>query len=135
MLILIAKSVDHRKQLEALLASDDRGVRYWGSVGLFLLGEQAAESKFELQAALEDDCHEVVAMAAWSLFSLGEKETARDALRGLLEDDSYAALKVANIIDWIGEGYDFYKEALASCNTSVQSSYLGRIKKTVKTSE
>lgn len=133
--LALAKSAENRKQLEALLASDDSGVRYWGSVGLFLLGELAAESKPALQKALDDDCHEVVAMAAWSLFNLGEKETARHALRGLLEDDSYAALKVANIIDWIGEGYDFYKEALASCSTSVQPSYLGRIKKTVRITE
>jgi hypothetical protein len=133
--LALAKSVENRKQLEALLASDDSGVRYWGSVGLFLLGEQAAESEPALRKALKDDCHEVVAMAAWSLFNLGEKETARHALRGLLENNSYAALKVANIIDWMGEGYDFYKEALASCNTSVQPSYLGRIKKRVKTTE
>jgi hypothetical protein len=130
--LALAKSVDNRKQLEALLASADSGLRYWGSVGLFMLGQQVAESKPVLQKALRDDCHEVVAMAAWSLFNLGDTETARHTLRSLLENNSYAALKVANIIDWIGEGYDFYREALASCDTSVQPSYLGRIKKTVK---
>jgi hypothetical protein len=53
-------------------------------------------------------------------------------LRGLLEKNSYAALKVANIIGWMGEGYDFYRQALLSCKTSVQDSYLARIKKTVQ---
>ncbi len=130
--LALAKSADNREALERMLASDESGVRYWGSVGLFLLGEKANDSKLALRKSLTDDCHEVVAMAAWSLFNLGEKDTARNALRGLLENNSYAALKVANIIDWIGEGYDFYKEALASCSTSVQDSYLGRIKQRVQ---
>jgi N-sulfoglucosamine sulfohydrolase len=130
--IALAKSADNRQSLESMLASEDSGVRYWGSVGLFLLGEQATDSKPALRKALGDDCHEVVAMAAWSLFNLGEKETGRSALRGLLENNSYAALKVANIIGWMGEGYDFYRQALLSCKTSVQDSYLARIKKTVQ---
>jgi N-sulfoglucosamine sulfohydrolase len=130
--IALAKSADNRQSLESMLASEDSGVRYWGSVGLFLLGEQATDSKPALRKALGDDCHEVVAMAAWSLFNLGEKETGRSALRGLLENNSYAALKVANVIGWMGEGYDFYRPALLSCKTSVQDSYLARIKKTVQ---
>jgi N-sulfoglucosamine sulfohydrolase len=129
--LALAISPENREALEAMLTDKDSGVRYWGSVGLFLLRDQAADSKPALHRALADDCHEVVAMAAWALYQLGEKETARKTLRSLLENNSYAALKVANIIDWIGEGYDYYKDALAACETSVQSSYLGRIKESV----
>ena len=129
--LALAKSPENREALAAMLTDKDSGVRYWGSVGLFLLKDQAADSKPALNHALADDCHEVVAMAAWALYQLGEKETARKTLRRLLENNSYAALKVANIIDWIGEGYDYYKEALAACETSVQPSYLGRIKESV----
>ncbi|MEK6236285.1 MAG: hypothetical protein N2C14_16385, partial [Planctomycetales bacterium] len=107
------------------------GVRYWAAVGLFLLEDGAAKSKAALQTALTDDCHEVRAMAAWSLFHLGEKQAARDALRGLLENHSYASLKVGNMIDWMGEGYDGYKDALAACKPPVLASYLGRVKESV----
>jgi len=117
-----------------MLGDLDSGIRYWGSVGLFLLGDdvlfgdEAAPSKAALNQALADDCHEVAAMAAWSLLKLGEKETARQTLRGLLKNNSYAALYVANVIDWTGEGFGFYKEALAGCSTTVQQEYFDRIK-------
>ncbi len=117
-----------RRALEQMLGDPDSGIRYWGTVGLFLLGDEALPSKPALNKVLTDDCHEVAAMAAWSLLKLGEQETARLTLRGLLETNSYAALEVANIIDWIGKGYDFYKDALAGCSTTVQPEYLDRIK-------
>jgi len=126
--LALSGTPDNRQALEQMLGDSDSGIRYWGTVGLFLLSNEAALSIPALKQALADDCHEVAAMAAWSLVRLGEKETARHALRGLLKNNSHAALYVANVIDWIDEGFDFYKEALADCSTSVQQEYLDRIK-------
>ena len=90
-------------QLIALLGDADSGIRYWGCVGLFRIGMGARGQKDLLHQLLKDPSDEVVAMAAWTLYNLGDEQVARDRLRGLLEENSRAALKVANMIDWMDE--------------------------------
>jgi hypothetical protein len=67
-------------------------------------------------------------MAAWALYHLGEKETARKKLRDLLEENSNAALKVVNMIDWMDDDPDYYRDALLGCQAPLQAAYLQRMK-------
>lgn len=81
--------------LPALL---DGGLRYWGLVGCFLLDDQPAGLQ-----CMEDDSHEVRAMAAWLLIRTGEKKKGFQCLKNLLEENSCATLSVLNILDWLGD--------------------------------
>ena len=116
------------ERLVAMLKDPDSGIRYWGCVGLFRLGLGARGQKDLLRALLEDPSDEVVAMAAWTLYNLGDEQNARNRLRGLLEANSRASLKVANIIEWIGEDAEFYRDALLACQPPLHAAYLTRIK-------
>ncbi|MFT5239422.1 MAG: N-sulfoglucosamine sulfohydrolase [Candidatus Promineifilaceae bacterium] len=131
--LALEKSPQNRKALEALLRHSDSGLRYWGCVGLFLLGEEGIDAEPALRKALDDESHEVVALTAWALFNLGHKGIARKALKDLLEQHSYAALKVANIIDSIGEGVEAYQVALDNCKPTTEPalSYLSRFQKRI----
>ena len=84
--------------LRGLLKSSDIGLRYWGIVGCFLLNDTQSALK-----CLEDDSHEVRAMAGWLLLRSGEKKAGLQCLEHLLKENSYATLSVLNIIDWAGD--------------------------------
>ena len=84
--------------LRGLLKSSDIGLRYWGIVGCFLLNDTQSALK-----CLEDDSHEVRAMAGWLLLRSGEKKVGLQCLEHLLKENSYATLSVLNIIDWVGD--------------------------------
>ena len=115
-------------QLIALLGDADSGIRYWGCVGLFRLGMGSRGQKDLLNQLLKDPSDEVVAMAAWTLYNLGDEQVARDRLRGLLEENSRAALKVANMIDWMDEDPTFYRDALLACQPPLHAPFLSRLK-------
>ncbi|CAN5339444.1 sulfatase [soil metagenome] len=110
----------------------DPGVRYWATVGLFLLGSAASDAASELRDALADDSHEVRAMAAWSLSKLGDEAAARDTLRGLLQEKSYAGLTVLNIIDWMGGPDEGTLEVIRQLDSnefpSDHADYVGRMR-------
>lgn len=84
--------------LEQLLKSPDAGLRYWGIVGCFLLNHTDAA-----KLALQDESHEVRAMAAWLELKSGNREASTETLRALIDENSYAILSVMNIIDWMQE--------------------------------
>ncbi|MGJ8641879.1 MAG: sulfatase-like hydrolase/transferase [Luteolibacter sp.] len=96
--LAMEKNPANREALLKLLDSQDSGLRYWGIVGCFLINEQAAGFK-----VLDDESHEVRAMAAWLLINTGEEAKGFECLDNLLKTKSYATLKVLNIIDWLGE--------------------------------
>ncbi|MEI6890696.1 MAG: sulfatase [Pontiella sp.] len=96
--LALEKDPENRKALIDLLNRADCGMRYWGMVGCFLLNEPSAGFQ-----GLEDPSHEVRAMAAWLLINTGERQKGFQCLENLLKINSYATLKVLNIIDWIGE--------------------------------
>lgn len=85
-------------QLEKLLKSKDAGLRYWGMVGLFLVDAPKTAPQH-----LNDDSHEVRAMASWLLIKSGEAEAGYTCLKELLNNNSYASLTVLNMVDWLGE--------------------------------
>ena len=114
------------KRLRAYVANEDAGIRYWGIVGLLLLGEDAKAAQNQIKPLLQDDSHEVRAMAAFALYRQDETEIAKDALKAMLAETSYATLKVCNVIDWLGADPNEFKEALLA-NKS-KDNYVGRMK-------
>jgi hypothetical protein len=82
-----------------MIKDPDSGIRYWGAVGCFLVNAKPDG----IHALLEDESHEVRAMVAWLLIKTGEKEQGFQCLSTLLKENSYATLKVLNIIDWMGD--------------------------------
>ena len=96
--LALAEKQENLPVLHKLLANPDCGLRYWGMAGCFLL----SDPKAGLQG-LKDESHEVRAMAAWLLIKTGEKKKGLQCLEDLLEENSYAALTVLNIVDWLGE--------------------------------
>lgn len=110
------------------LADDDAGIRYWAVVGLFNLQDIDAPIDLDLvRERLGDASHHVRAMAAWILYRAGDKKTAQDCWNDLLANDSYASLKIFNIIDWIGDGTEPYMEAMKECEYS-HNGYVDRMK-------
>jgi N-sulfoglucosamine sulfohydrolase len=96
--LALAKDPANLPALKKLLKSPDCGIRYWGIVGCFLLNDPKAGFQ-----CLEDESHEVRAMAAWLLINTGNKEKGLQCLENLIKEESYALLKVLNIIDWMGD--------------------------------
>ncbi|MEN8663047.1 MAG: sulfatase-like hydrolase/transferase [Lentimonas sp.] len=85
-------------ELRELLESADSGIRYWGIVGCFLLNDIGSA-----EVALDDTSHEVRVMAAWLLIRNGQQMKGLDVLRSMLAEQSYATLKILNVVDWIGQ--------------------------------
>ena len=99
---------EHIPALLEMLSHPDSGIRYWGMTGLFLLGENARSYIPTVRKLTNDSSDAVRAITAFTLFRMGEKETARSCYQQLLKDDSYAALLVLNMIDWLGDRGDHY---------------------------
>jgi len=95
--IALEADPDNLDRLRMMLNNEDPGIRYWAITGCFLLNDQVATRK-----VLNDKSHEVRALVAWTLIKNGESELGMGVLENLLLDNSYATLKVLNIIDWMG---------------------------------
>ena len=99
--LALEKNPANLSKLKKLLGHSNGGMRYWGTVGIFLLGDKAASAEPNMRKLLNDDSHEVRIMAGWMLFNLGDKKTCLDLLDTLLKEGSYASLKALNLIDWL----------------------------------
>ncbi|MDZ8119112.1 sulfatase-like hydrolase/transferase [Pontiella agarivorans] len=97
--VALMQEPSNRPILTDMLSNPDSGIRYWGVVGLFLLNENPAA----VDALLTDESHEVRAMAAWLTIRCGDRDKGLDTLKQMLEQRSYATLKILNILDWIGD--------------------------------
>ncbi|TXG35398.1 sulfatase family protein [Seonamhaeicola maritimus] len=96
--LALDKNPNNLSKLRAMLESNDLGERYWGIVGCFLLNDK--ESGFK---GINDESHEVQAMAAWILTKNGEVDKGVACIRQLIEQRSYALLTALNMVEWIGE--------------------------------
>lgn len=88
------------------LDNEDEGMRWWGIVGLHLLGDQADNAKPSLTKALNDETDEVRIMAAWTLVNLGDTKAALDTLESLLFRNpapTHNTTLLHNALDWMGE--------------------------------
>jgi N-sulfoglucosamine sulfohydrolase len=109
------------------LKDTDGGVRYWAMVGCFLIADKGSVDLEVIKKSLQDSSHEVRALAAWILYKKGDKTSAQAVWNDLLKNSSYASLKVTNIIDWIGDGTEPYKDAIIACKFS-HGGYVDRMK-------
>lgn len=108
--------------LEDLLQSPDAGLRYWGIVGCFLINHGAVA-----EAAMQDDSHEVRAMAAWLAINTGNPKSGKATLAKLLTQNSYASLTVLSIINWLGEDGDDLLESVKGVSFDKDQRYEKRL--------
>ena len=90
-------------ELKKMLNHPVGGMRYWATVGCFLLGQQAVSVKPLIYKKLTDESHEVRNMAAWTIINFGDKKTGLKTIESLLKQKSYALLTTLNLIDWLGD--------------------------------
>jgi len=96
--------------IQALLASPDSGVRYWGATGLLIHGKAGFEAGQEdLRKALSDKCGSVSIIAAEALGRFGDETDQASALEALMrranqsEGNVYEAILALNSIDYLGK--------------------------------
>ena len=71
--LALDRNVVNLEKFSALLSDSDPGMRYWATIGLFLLDEKAKPTIAELERVASDKYIETSAMASWALVRLGEK--------------------------------------------------------------
>jgi len=108
------------------LTHKDSGIRYWAMIGCFNLQKTVSLNMKTIRKSLKDDSHHVRVMVAWILYRNGDKTTAQRCWSELLRESSYASLKIFNIIDWIGDGSDSYRDAMKACTFS-HGGYVARM--------
>lgn len=101
-LAFIATEADPSKlpQLKQALISKHPVERYWGAVGLRLLGDKAAAEADSLLPLLKDKHTAIRTTAAQALFAMGKKDIASQALLAdvATENDSYSLLNLLNTL-------------------------------------
>jgi len=86
-------------QLTALLEDDEPVVRWWATMGLMMLGKDAASAKPVLHKCLEDESSLVRVAAAEAFFELGEIQLAQQTLSHALQDASPSIrLRALNVL-------------------------------------
>jgi N-sulfoglucosamine sulfohydrolase len=98
--LALAKNSANRQRLIGMLADKDSAIRYWGAVGLHMLGKADAATLAALEGVLHDACGEVSGMAAWVLMESGSPAKAQQAFAGIFQKHTGATLHTLNILDW-----------------------------------
>ncbi len=98
----LAKDDANLPKLTGYLRDSDSGLRYWGACGMVMADKLDATALTALKGCLTDESHDVRAMAAWALIKAGEPADGQACLIHMLQQNSYAALRVLNVIDWMG---------------------------------
>jgi len=104
--LALARETRNRNEFVLWLKDEDEGMRWWGIVGLHLLGPNAEVAKSSVADALSDPSDEVKMMAAWTLVNLGDQQPAMSTLETLLiktPDEATNTTMLHNVLDWMGE--------------------------------
>ena len=104
--LALARETRNRNEFVLWLKDEDEGMRWWGIVGLHLLGPNAEDAKSSVADALSDPSDEVKMMAAWTLVNLGDQQPAMSTLETLLfktPDEATNTTMLHNVLDWMGE--------------------------------
>jgi N-sulfoglucosamine sulfohydrolase len=104
--LALSRETRNRDQFVGWLQNEDEGMRWWGIVGLHLLGPDSEQAKASLTNALTDPTDEVKIMAAWTLVKLGDQQAAMATLETMLFQDPEKAANTTmlhNVLDWMGE--------------------------------
>jgi len=119
----LEKDPSNINTLTGYLKDKDRAVRYWGSIGLMMLGKDAQPAQKQLEAATHDSCDNVRLMAAWALMKMGDQKLAHDTIAEMLTNGSYACLDILNVIAWMGkDGDQFLPTLKVMSNLTVSAS-------------
>lgn len=125
--LALAKNPANVPALLKLLASKDSGLRYWGTVGLYVLGKPDASVQKALESVLADPCGEVRAMAAWTLLQSGNPGKGQTVLAEMLKTHNRASLLALNVIDWAREDIKPYVNAMDSLQGDKPTDYEERM--------
>jgi arylsulfatase A-like enzyme len=125
--LALAKNPANRPRFTKLLTSRDSGLRYWGTIGLLMLGKADAATQTALEAVLDDPCGEVTAMAAWVLIQSGNPAKAQPALADLLRRHAPATLMALNVLDWSHVGITPYLAPLEALTKDNPADYEKRM--------
>ena len=115
--LALARNPANTPRFVEFLKNSDSAIRYWGSVGLLMLGKADANTQAALENALNDPCGEVTAMAAWGLIQSGNTPKAQQSLIALLSKHSPATLTALNVLDWSQADFPPYLPAIHSLPT------------------
>jgi HEAT repeat protein len=115
-------------RLTALLKDKASGVRYWGAVGLWALGDKAGPAADALRGVLKDESPAVRVIAAQSLLChLGDDAAALPVLERALQDPNpMVQLLAANALD----AADTRAKPLFDAMEQVKKGYAGRVMQT-----
>ncbi len=101
-LAFVATAIDEEKlpRLKKAITSSDTTERYWGLVGMRLLGEKAAAEADSLLPLLKDKHAGIRTVAAQALYAMGRKNIAADALIADVTSDmdNYSLLNLLNTL-------------------------------------
>ena len=96
-----------------LLADADSAVRYWGAIGCRVLGERAKPAEDRLLKAMADASPSVRIAAADAISRLGRIDEALPVLaRGLKDENEWARLHAATVLDGLGSKADPVRDAI-----------------------
>ncbi|MEM6916085.1 MAG: HEAT repeat domain-containing protein, partial [Verrucomicrobiota bacterium] len=101
--VALAREPENLDAFVSAMSEEDEGLRWWAIVGLHLLEDSAATASDTLEAALEDEAHEIRMMAAWTLVKLGQPEKGLACLESLLFEGTNNETFLHNVLDWMGE--------------------------------
>ena len=104
-----------------LLQNDESTIRYWAAIGLLILKEDAKSAIPQLKKALDDPSPDVATVAAETLYLLGEKEIAINAiLKALQHPDDCVRNFALNALDHTGENSLKVQKALIELEESAK---------------
>jgi len=110
-----------------LLDDPDGAVRYWGAVGCRVSGDKAKPAEEKLLKALGDSSVSVRIAAADALSRLGRLGEALPVLaRGLQDENEWARLHAATVLDGLGAKADPVKEAIQAASKD-KNEYVKRV--------
>jgi hypothetical protein len=110
-----------------LLDDKDSAVRYWGAIGCRVLGEKAKPAEGRLAKALSDGSPSVRIAAADALSRLGRfEETLPVLVRGLQDENEWARLHAATVLDGLGAEADPVRDAIKAAATD-KNEYVRRV--------
>jgi N-sulfoglucosamine sulfohydrolase len=101
--LALARDQKNLKTFADWMKDEDEGMRWWAAVGLHLLDQHAKPATDVLEAALQDESHEVRMMSAWTLVKIGKEEQGLACLEDLLFKDCSNPIMLHNLLDWMGE--------------------------------
>ncbi len=101
--LALTRDKNHLDTFVSWMSHEDDGMRWWASVGLHLLGQDAQSASQVMQHGLKDEADEVRMMSAWSLIKLGSKQQALACLDELLFQRTTNTPMLHNVLDWMGE--------------------------------